>query len=63
MLNAAAAIRALLTYNSLAAVYLCYWCVAYRSQGPLLWLAIALHAVLAALFLRVVLRDNSTNQH
>jgi hypothetical protein len=54
--NASAAIRALLTYNFLAAVYFCYWWIAYHSAGPLLWLAVAVHAVFAALFLRAALR-------
>jgi hypothetical protein len=59
--NAGAAIRALLTYNLLAAVYFCYWWVAFHSAGPLLWLAVAVHAVFAALFLRAALRYNTTN--
>jgi hypothetical protein len=54
--NAGPAIRGLLTYNFLAAVYLCYWRVAYHAGGPLLWWAVALHAVFAALFLRAALR-------
>jgi hypothetical protein len=61
--NAGAAIRALLTYNFLAAIYFCYWRAAYRLEGPLLWWAVALHAVFAALFLRAALRYNTTPEN
>lgn len=59
--NTGAAIRALLTYNFLAAIYLCYWRLAYHSEGPLLWWAVALHAAFTALFLRAALRYNMAN--
>lgn len=50
------AVPALLAYNLLAAIYFCYWRAAYHSQGPLLWVAVAIHAAFTVLFLRAALR-------
>jgi hypothetical protein len=52
------AVRGLLVYNLLVAIYLCYWRFAY-SVGPLLWPAVALHAILAALFVRALLSERT----
>ena len=41
--NAAPALRAMLTYNSLATLYLLYLGIGREWVGPLLWPAVALH--------------------
>jgi hypothetical protein len=46
-------VRGLLVYNCLAAVYFAYVGVGPKLAGPLLWPAVALHAVLAVLFVRL----------
>ena len=50
--NLAPALRAMLTYNALAALYLL--CLGLRGQwvGPLLWPAVAMHAILSLLLAR-----------
>jgi hypothetical protein len=45
-------LRALLTYNLLATLYLAYLGIAGQSVGSLLWPAVALHAVLTFLLAR-----------
>jgi hypothetical protein len=60
-LTNASAIRALLTYNLLAALFFCYWRLAYHSAGPLLWLAVAVHGAFAVLFVRAALRENTSS--
>ena len=44
-----AALRAMLGYNSLTALYLLYLGLAGKSFGPPLWPAVALHSVIALL--------------
>src|SRR5271157_3109316 len=46
-----AALRAMLSYNSLTALYLLYLGLAGESFGPLLWPAVALHGVVALLLI------------
>ena len=46
------ALRALLTYNLLATLYLAYLGIGSRSVGSLLWPAVVLHAVLTLLLAR-----------
>ena len=46
------ALRAILTYNLLATVYLGYLGIGGQSVGDLLWPAVAIHAVLALLLAR-----------
>jgi hypothetical protein len=41
--------RAMLTYNLLATIYLCYLGIAGKSVGVLLWPAVALHLLLTVL--------------
>ena len=53
------ALRALLTYNLLATLYLAYLGIGGGSVGSLLWPAVALHAVLALLRPRVGRRCRS----
>jgi len=48
-------VRGLLLYNSLAAVYLADVGIGLKLTGLLLWPAVALHAVLAVLFVRLYL--------
>jgi hypothetical protein len=55
--QAASAIRALAIYNLLATVYLLYLGIVGKLGGILLWPAIALHAILAILVVRVWLAD------
>jgi len=50
--NTAPALRAMLTYNSLAAVYLLCLGIGGEGIGPLLWPAAALHGVLSLLLAR-----------
>jgi hypothetical protein len=50
--NAAPALRAMLTYNSLATLYLLCLGIGREWVGPLLWPAVALHGVLAVLLAR-----------
>ena len=47
--NAAPALRAMLTYNSLAALYFLRLGIGGEWVGPLLWPAVALHAAVALL--------------
>jgi hypothetical protein len=47
--DAPSAARAMLVYNLLAAIYLCYLGIAGTSVGLLLWPAVVLHLLLAAL--------------
>ena len=47
------AVRAMLIYNLLATIYLCYLGMAGQLVGVLLWPAVALHAVLSLLLGRV----------
>lgn len=56
--NAASAVRGLLLYNLLAVIYFCYWRFTF-SAGPLLWPAVALHAILTVLFVRVQLSEKT----
>jgi hypothetical protein len=46
------ALRALLTYNLLATLYLAYLGIGGRSSGSLLWPAVVIHAVLTVLLAR-----------
>jgi hypothetical protein len=50
--NTTPALRAMLTYNSLATIY--FFCLAIGGQwvGPLLWPAMALHGILSVLLAR-----------
>jgi hypothetical protein len=50
--NAAPARRAMLTYNSLATLYLLSLGIGGQWVGPLLWPAVALHGVLSLLLAR-----------
>ena len=50
--NTASALRAMLTYNSLATLYLLCLGIGGEWVGPLLWPAVALHAVLTILLAR-----------
>jgi hypothetical protein len=56
--RASAAIRGLLTYNVLAAIFFVYVGVRHEFMGLLLWPAAALHAALGILFARVFVVDN-----
>jgi hypothetical protein len=51
--QATSAVRALLIYNLLAAIYLLYLGVAGKLVGMLLWPAVVLHAILTILVARV----------
>jgi hypothetical protein len=55
-----AAVRGLLAYNALAAVLFFYVGVRGEFVGLLLWPAVAIHALLAILFARVVVVDFAT---
>jgi hypothetical protein len=46
------ALRALLTYNLLATLYLAYLGIGGQSVGNLLWPAVVLHAILTVLLAR-----------
>jgi hypothetical protein len=50
--NTASALRAMLTYNSLAALYLLCLGIGGEWVGPLLWPAVALHGILSLLLAR-----------
>jgi hypothetical protein len=54
--NAAPATRGLLVYNLFVAIYFCYWGLTH-SAGLLLWPAVALHATLTVLLVRVELSE------
>ncbi len=63
--NSAPAIRAMLTYNSLVTLYLLCLGLAGQWVGPLLWPAVALHAVVALLLVwtwRAERRTRATNK-
>ena len=53
-----AALRAMLSYNSLTALYLLYLGLAGELFGPLLWPAVALHGVIALLLVFLWGRQN-----
>jgi hypothetical protein len=53
-----AALRAMLSYNSLTALYLLYLGLAGESFGPLLWPAVALHGIIALLLVFLWGRQN-----
>jgi len=53
-----AALRAVLSYNSLTALFLLYLGLAGESFGPLLWPAVALHGVIALLLVFLWGRQN-----
>ncbi len=53
-----AALRAMLSYNSLTALFLLYLGLAGESFGPLLWPAVALHGVIALLLVFLWGRQN-----
>jgi hypothetical protein len=50
--NTAPALRAMLTYNILATLYLLYLGIEGQWVGPLLWPAVVLHLILSLLLLR-----------
>jgi hypothetical protein len=50
--NTASALRAMLTYNSLATIYLFRLGIGGEWVGPLLWPAVALHGILSLLLAR-----------
>jgi hypothetical protein len=50
--NAAPALRAMLTYNSLATLYLLSLGIGREWVGPLLWPAVALHGIMSFLLAR-----------
>ena len=50
--NTAAALRAMLTYNSLVTLYLLYLGICGEWVGLLLWPAVALHGILSLLLVR-----------
>ena len=50
--NTAPALRAMLTYNSLATLYFLFLGIGGEFVGPLLWLAVALHGILSLLLAR-----------
>ena len=50
--HTAPALRAMLTYNSLATLYLLYLGIGGEWVGPLLWPAVALHGILSLLLAR-----------
>ncbi len=50
--SAASALCGMLTYSSLAALYLAYLGISGESVGRLLWPAVAAHAVLTILLVR-----------
>jgi hypothetical protein len=50
--NTAPALRAMLTYNSLAALYFLYLGIGGKWVGPLLWPAVVLHGILSLLLAR-----------
>jgi hypothetical protein len=56
--RANAAVRGLLTYNSLAAIFFIYLGVRREFAGLLLWPAAALHAALGILFARIFIVEN-----
>jgi len=49
----------ILTYGALVTLYLLYFGIQGEWVGPLLWPAVALHAVLSALLMRAWFRDCS----
>ncbi|MEO7202002.1 MAG: hypothetical protein ABI431_04590 [Candidatus Tumulicola sp.] len=51
--RATAAVRGLLIYNALAAIFFLYVGISREFMGVLLWPAAALHAILAILFARI----------
>jgi hypothetical protein len=57
--NTAPALRAMLTYNSLATLYLLFLGVDGQWAGPLLWPAMALHGILSLLLARQWRRGNT----
>jgi hypothetical protein len=56
--HASAALRGLLTYNVLAAIFFVYVGVSHEFAGLLLWPAAVLHAALAILLGRIFVIDN-----
>jgi len=54
--NTAAALRAMLIYNSLVAVYLFWLGIGGKWVGPLLWPAVALHAGMAVWRITAVMK-------
>jgi hypothetical protein len=50
--NTAPALRAMLTYNSLATLYFLFLGIGGEFVGPLLWPAVALHGILSLLLAR-----------
>ena len=55
--SATNALRAMLSYNLLATLYLGYLGVSGESIGKLLWPAVVIHAVVTILFARAWLKD------
>ena len=60
--NTAPALRAMLTYNSLAALYLLSLGIGGEWVGPLLWPAVALHGILSLLLARQWRLGNTKRQ-
>jgi hypothetical protein len=58
--NVAAAVRGMLLYNAAIALYLAYVGTADHLGGPLLWPAVVLHAVVAALLATMWRRERNT---
>jgi hypothetical protein len=61
--RAAAAPSGMLAYSLLATLYLAYLGLGGEWAGTLLWLAVAVHAVLTILLARAWLRDRSAPEH
>ncbi len=60
--NTAPALRAMLTYNSLAALFLLSLGIGGEWVGPLLWPAVALHGILSLLLARQWRLGNTKRQ-
>jgi hypothetical protein len=61
--RAAAAPGGMLAYSLLATLYLAYLGLGGEWAGTLLWLAVAVHAVLTILLVRAWLRDRPAPEH
>jgi hypothetical protein len=60
--NATSALRAMLTYNSLATIYLLSLGVGAEWVGPLLWPAVVLHAAMTVLCITFLLKRPSQTE-
>ncbi len=63
LVPARAAVRAMLLYNALIALYLAALAVVRHTGGPLLWPAVLLHAAVALLLIWTSRRETGASAH